>query len=481
MFYIKKFIQSNKILLILFGLALFLRFLGITQGDPYVFSIDEPTVIRTTLSLRFNPFIDHFDWPHFNYYFNYLFYFVFIKFRALLQLAGLKPSIEGFLPVLWNDPFIFYVISRIIVGIIGALTVFPIYYLGVEIFKNKKAALFSAFFISVIPFHVYFSHYALQDESMLFWLSLAIYFGYIGILHNKARSYLLSGLFFGLAVGTKYNAILFMAMIPAFAIEKYIGDKKDFVLMFRNSIWLGLIAGITFVVTSYSLIFKWSTFWSYEYGKGILWQLKYNVVAVKSSKYINSLINNIFDFNHDLSTFGVVIILIGIFFIIKKKKDIGTISMLIVSVTYFLYVSRFARSPSHYYLPIYVFLPIFAGYAYLYIKEKYRVLLIIGILGMFVVSFWSSIKFTKINTKTEAVLEYNESYKGRLYYRGEGFSSMNLINNLGIMKYQEIDVLTSNNILISETEIKDDRLKQVDYISSKNRYGGPVYVYTGNE
>lgn len=480
MFYIKKFTRNNKALLLVFFLALLLRFIGIAHGYPFVFNIDEPTVIRSTLSLRFTPFIDHFDWPHFNYYFNYLFYFVFIKFRALLQLLGLQNLIQSVLPVIWSDPFIFYLISRIISALFGALTVFPIYLLSLEVFNDKKTALFSAIFISVIPFHVYFSHFALQDGLMLFALSIAIYFAYIGVLRNTLKYYLLSGLFFGLSVGIKYNAVLFLVMIPAFALEKFLINKKDFVLMFKNSVFLGLVAGLTFIITTFSLIFKWSIFWSYEYGKGILWQLESNVVPVESSEYVGSLIENIKEFNTDLGTFGLVVILIGILCVFLRKRTIGVYSMLIISVLYFLYVSRFARSPSHYFLPIYVFLPIFAGYAYLHVKAHYKKVLLVGVFFMFILSFWASYKFTRVNTKTEVLSKYIESHKGRLYFKGEGFDSANAINNLGIMKYDESDYLTSNDLLISAIELKDDKIRLVDYISNRNRYGGIVYVYTGN-
>src|SRR3989344_5783556 len=272
MFYIKRFIQNNKKLSLILLLALALRLIGISHGYPFIFNIDEPTVVRSTLSLRFTPFIDHFDWPHFNYYLNYFFYFIFIKLRSLIQIL--------------------YLISMILSAVFGALTVLPVYFLTLEISKNKKSALFAAIFMSVIPFHAYFSHFALQDGVMLFWLSCAIYFSYIGILQNNLKSYLLSGLFFGLAVGTKYNAILFMAMVPAFSIEKYLSNRKDFLLMLKNGIYLSSVSGITFVLTSYSLLFKWAIFWSEEYGKGILWQLKYNVVALPLVKYPQALIEN---------------------------------------------------------------------------------------------------------------------------------------------------------------------------------------------
>jgi len=99
---------------------------------------------------------------------------------------------------------------------------------------------------------------------------------------------------------------------------------------------------------------------------------------------------------------------------------------------------------------------------------------------MFITTFWSTIKFTRLNTKTEAINKYAETYKNKIYYNGEGLDSANGINNIGMKKYNDDIVLTSDNILISEIEIKSDKIKQVEYIDSKNRYGNSIYVYTGN-
>lgn len=480
MYYIIRFILSNKELCLIFLLALILRLIGITHGYPFIYNIDEPALVRSTLGLNFTPLIDHFDWPHFNYYFNYFFYFIFIKARALIQILNLRPVVEGLLPIIWNDPFIFYLISRILSAILGAVTVVPIYFLTLEISKNSKSAYLAGLFMSVIPFHSYYSHFALQDGIMLFWISCGVYFSYIGVIRNNLKSYLLSGLFFGLAVGTKYNAILFMAMVPAFSIEKYLSDRKDFFQMFKNGIYLSIVSGITFVLTTYSLIFKWSIFWSEEFGKGMLWQLKYNVIALPFSEYPQAIIENIKELSQDFSIFGLAIIVLGVINILRSKKSIGVTSMILASTIYFLYVSRFNRSPSHYFLPIYLFLPIFASYAFLFNSKKMNFLLYLLLFSMFITTFWSTIKFIRLNTKTEAINKYAETYKNKIYYNGEGLDSANGINNIGMKKYNDDIVLTSDNILISEIEIKSDKIKQVEYIDSKNRYGNSIYVYTGN-
>ena len=99
---------------------------------------------------------------------------------------------------------------------------------------------------------------------------------------------------------------------------------------------------------------------------------------------------------------------------------------------------------------------------------------------MFLVTFWASYKFTVLNSRTEAINKYAEVYKNKIYFKGEGLDAANGINNIGMKKYKDDIQLSSDSILISEIEIKSDKIKQVEYIGSKNRYGNPIYVYMGN-
>src|SRR3989344_8309710 len=110
---------------LLFALAV--RLVGINHGFPFIFHVDEPAVVRSALGLRFDPNPGHFDWPHLYFYLNYFLYFLFIKFRAFLQILNLRAAVEDIFPLLWRDPLIFYVISRSLSAIMGAFTVIPVY------------------------------------------------------------------------------------------------------------------------------------------------------------------------------------------------------------------------------------------------------------------------------------------------------------------------------------------------------------------
>ena len=68
--------------------------------------------------------------------------------------------------------------ARIIIALFGALTVVSLYYLARNIFKKKSLALFSAFLLAILPWHVVFSRTAAEGILALFFFTtgLAFYF-----------------------------------------------------------------------------------------------------------------------------------------------------------------------------------------------------------------------------------------------------------------------------------------------------------------
>jgi len=107
----EKEFETYKYLGLLLGVSFFIFLIKIgasMHGYPYILNVDEPAVVRSSLGLRFDFWINHFDWPHLNYYLNYVFYFVFIKFRGALQQLGARAYLEPYAPIIWNDPFVFY-------------------------------------------------------------------------------------------------------------------------------------------------------------------------------------------------------------------------------------------------------------------------------------------------------------------------------------------------------------------------------------
>lgn len=90
-------------------------------------------------------------------------------------------------------------------AITGSLTVAVTYFLGSSLF-GKKVGLFSAFLLCFSPFHILYSRIAYTEALTLFFITTATYFFWLGYKNKSWTKMCISGIFFGLALNTKYIA-----------------------------------------------------------------------------------------------------------------------------------------------------------------------------------------------------------------------------------------------------------------------------------
>lgn len=379
----KKLLKNKtfKYLSLIFIFGFVIRLLGFNHGYPFIFHPDEATTIRSALGIRFEINPKHFDWPHLYIYFNYFVYMAFSFFRKLF-------SPEVF-PILWNDGWIFYPLTRIVSAVFGICTLIPLYLSGKEAF-SKKVGIFSALALSIVPLHIQYSHYALNEMPMVFFLSWGLYFS-IKILKNTDnnsiyKNYLLAGLFIGLSASTKYNGGLSAIMVPLATLlyqlstNKYkniIDTLKKFLSVTHIYRWIasGIAAIVGFLIGTPFALFDFYTFTRTDGPQGALWQFK-NVGSVSLSQQVSAFFQNIiFKISDDMGftiLLGFFVVLFMVLYKLFKNKSLKFISIpdlyplifLLSMGLYFLwYVSGFAKSRSHYYMISYPYIILVFGYA----------------------------------------------------------------------------------------------------------------------
>lgn len=492
-----KYISHYKYLIGILLLGLVLRLIGISHGYPYIFNIDEPALVRSALGIRFTFFIDHFDWPHFNFYLHALIYEVFIKARAIIQILSLRTTIEQSLPILWDDPFIFYLLSRITNSFAIVFSAIPLYLASKKIVAEKYALIGILFYI-LLPFSVFISRYALQEPVQLFLLAWALYFAFKIIETNKVKDFIYFGIFIGLAAGTKYNAVLF-GILPLiiYAFDKS-NDKKDYFGFIKNLSISGVVSAITFVITTFSLFRYFDVFWSYKPGRGMLWQMSENLRLVPFNEYGAQIGKNISLLYTDLGYIVVFLIVMSFslcfYFVIKKNKPSAALINLACScffIFYILYVSRYDRANSHYLFPLYIFIPIFISQCAYYLSLvsgflklrylKYSVLVGMAILliDLAILSISSKFKDTAVEQAVGFLKTNYESKK--IYVDGEDLEAANSINNLGFKIYEEELDLNSvqmlDIVIATEKELSVDQLVEAKSFSDDNKV---IKIYVKN-
>lgn len=336
--------------------ALIIRFVAIDHGFPFIYHSDEPAIIRSALGIRFDHNPHHFDWPHLYIYLNYFVYMIFAKFRDLVTLWGLKSSAAQIAPLIYNDNLIFYLLTRILSALLGALTVIPVY-LWVKKLINKNAGLMSSALMALTPLHVRNSHYALIDVPMLFFLSWSLYFA--------TFSPTLSGLFLGFSASTKYNGILGAPFIMLY----YLTIKRKFSDFFKTGIFtiLGFILGTPFSIIDYK------TFVRTDSPQGALWQFT-NVGKVGFVDQVGQFISALITKLPDNTGYGMMILFaIGLIYIISKKYV--CIFPLLCALTFLsltFYISGLEKNRSHYYLITYPYLLLVSGWVLAVLANKVK-------------------------------------------------------------------------------------------------------------
>ena len=519
----KKLFNIDLALLVIIVVGLTLRLTGIQHGFPFIFHPDEPTIIRSALGIRFEANPKHFDWPHLYIYVNYFLYMIFGKFRSLLEVVNLKGTFLNIFPLIWNDDLIFYCITRCLSAILGGLTAIPVYLAGKKFF-GRKAGILGALAITLMPYHVWHSHYSLGDIPSVFLLSWGIYYSSLIIKSSDRKNYILAGLFIGLSASIKYNGGLTAIMVPVAHFLRIFWDNKgrdkvkEFHKIFinksdiNNLILSGVSAFLGFLVGTPFALFDFKTFSRTDGPQGAFWQFT-NVGSVNSYQHFDKFISE--SFGRLLNDTGFVVMplfFIGLFYVlfrlIKKKieeKDIYLSFIYIVSLSLIWYLSGFKNNRSHYYFIVYPYLALIFGYFITWIKEKgwgkdfnlelknrsKKILSLFPILlflPLFIMAVNNAKRYYMNDTRTslyrwilenggtDEVAVYNDSTLKEVF-KYLGMKSTKSLESFGLYGKALIVIYEPNDKERSFLEKNSSVLEKVVEFEGKGRLGSDVEVY----
>ena len=514
--------KINIILIVVILLGLFLRLVGIKHGFPFIFHPDEPTIVRSALGVRFYPNPKHFDWPHLYIYLNYFLYMVFARFRSLMVGIGLRDKIGLIFPLIWDEKMVFYYLTRCFSAILGAFTAIPVYLAGKNLF-GKKVGFLGALAITIMPYHVWHSHYSLGDVPMVFFLSWGMYFSTLIIKYEDFKNYIFAGLFIGLAASTKYNGGLSALMVPLahflrifwrkYEEKRNIVDKikvidlKGILSLFISGVFafLGFLVG-----TPYALL-DYKTFSRTDGPAGAFWQFT-NVGSVGFLDHLKSFFGDIFGkLAGDTGYITMYVFALGFFLLIykflKRKIEQGDVFLtFLYSISLFLiwYISGFNKSRSHYYFIFYPFVAIIFGYYGNLFQQKIRecvvnlnrisssktlsyIFIFIFYSPLFVFSGISSYRYYKGDTRndfyqwmiknyhpTETVV-YNDN-KVEDIFGAIGIRAVKGTDNFNKIENPLLVILEKDN---EDEEFLEDHsgLEEVAFFDEKYRLGPKINVY----
>ena len=181
-----------------------LRLWGIKQGLPYSYNSDEarhyvPRAIAY-FSHDYNPnyFLNP---PAYSYLLNIVFELWFGSADAVSRAYAAHPTE-------------LFVVARVVVAVLGTLSVWLTYLTGVRMF-NRTVGLAAAAIFGLAFLPIFYSHLALNDAPTLAPVALSLY-GTAGVLRNGARrDYVLAGIGCGVAAATKYTGAITLVCLLA--------------------------------------------------------------------------------------------------------------------------------------------------------------------------------------------------------------------------------------------------------------------------
>ena len=186
-------------------LAAALRLWGIEWGLPtarHYFSYHPDETLVLLAAMKVNPLAGALDPGFYNYGSLYIY---------LVNIAMFAATLTGMIQ-LPDDIFSnigefakLYMAGRFVAAALGIATVYLVYTLGRRAY-GREVGLLAALFMAITPLHVMHSKFLAVDVPATFFVTLALVFAIRITDGHRLRDYLLSGLFAGLAAGTKYNA-----------------------------------------------------------------------------------------------------------------------------------------------------------------------------------------------------------------------------------------------------------------------------------
>src|SRR5262245_47100892 len=199
-------VRGRWLLALVLGLALAGRLWGIDYGLPFSYWTDEYHELMRAMELGAGGF----NFARTSKGGFYLLLFVeYGMYFAVLKLAGVVTSTHEFAVLFARDPSMFYLIGRTTAAVLGCITVAAVFYLS-RFAYSSKAGLIAAFLLAINVLHVDLSHRIGVDIPMTMLATLALYHGLRLADDGRRTSYVMAGLFAGLATTTKLPGILLL-------------------------------------------------------------------------------------------------------------------------------------------------------------------------------------------------------------------------------------------------------------------------------
>ena len=344
--------QGSRILLLLLGASLFVRWVGISHEVGERFYLDEGTYVNRAQRANAGELLQtRFAYPHLLYYLYAFAFWIADQWRFLLEpwVRWLVGSLEG---AVFNR-----LIGRVVAAAVAAAAVWPSFRLG-ERLAGRWAATAAGVLMVAAPLFNRDAHVLISDVPSATLAGFCL----LALLRLDREAgkeplgpYAVAGFFAGLAAATKYPAgVVAVAIVGEWSIRRW---RK------RNWSWglplAGAVAIAAFVGAMPSLLVHWRTAWTSD--QGLLFGLRqyggggwFGVVRQSDALYyLGELRDNWGWTALMLGALGVAILIV--------RRQPALPAMAIFPLVYFVLICSMSMSVSRNLHPILIPLSAFVG------------------------------------------------------------------------------------------------------------------------
>jgi hypothetical protein len=248
-------------LIVILGLGLALRLVGLAYGLPAIYNPDEVAIMNRALAFATGDLNPHnFVYPTF--YFYALFAWEALFF-AVGRLFGLFDSLAAFQREFFVDPSRLFLAGRALTVALGVATAAAVYRFASRLF-DVRTGLLAALFLAVAPIAVRDAHYVKHDVpvTLLIVLTMAVLARLTSDTARRRRTgaWLLAGALAGLAMSTHYYAVFVVVPVAVAALLAVPDPSEPLARRLRWLVVAGAAATIAFVAGSPFLVAEPATF-----------------------------------------------------------------------------------------------------------------------------------------------------------------------------------------------------------------------------
>ena len=351
----------KKILFVILIIAFAVRIVGIGYGLPLWLVADEPPFVLGVLKMiELKTVIPRFHLEEFRsvlYYPPYISYFYLPFFSSMLAVKYL--SFEGdrgsFINYLGADLSDFFMVARFLNVILAVFSVFLVYRVAKNIFKDEWIGLASAFFLGTSSLHILLSMTSRQWLAVSFIYILVLYFLTAPSLSLKKR-YFLAVLTAGIGMGISAISAVALVLIKFYYL---FFEKKKISELLREKFFYLLAAAILFLIVL--------PLWLYPASIGFQGK-----ISIFDSKSLGGFLLSPFVFFKSLLFAEPVLMLfftLGLIFVFFRNRKLFWTSLIFLSVYSFVFYFAF-RFEDRFLTPILPMIAILAGFGFVQLFRR---------------------------------------------------------------------------------------------------------------